>query len=59
MGIWAAGNAGESAIEVTYLANEGVMITTEGHKVLIDAVKSKYNDIFLFVEQGEKKTIRF
>lgn len=36
--IWAAGNAGESAIEVTYLANEGVMITTEGHKVLIDAL---------------------
>jgi len=36
--IWTAGNASESSIEVTYLANEGVMITTEGHKVLIDAL---------------------
>jgi L-ascorbate metabolism protein UlaG (beta-lactamase superfamily) len=36
--IWTAGNASDSSIEVTYLANEGVMITTEGHKVLIDAL---------------------
>jgi glyoxylase-like metal-dependent hydrolase (beta-lactamase superfamily II) len=36
--IGTTGNAGESEIEITYLANEGVMITTGSNKVLIDAL---------------------
>lgn len=32
------GNTAESPIEVTYLANEGVMVTTGSNKVLIDAL---------------------
>ena len=36
--IWPAWDAGQSAIEVTYIANEGVLITTGSHKVLIDSL---------------------
>jgi L-ascorbate metabolism protein UlaG (beta-lactamase superfamily) len=36
--IWTAGNATDSPIEVTYLANEGVMITTGSSTILIDAL---------------------
>jgi L-ascorbate metabolism protein UlaG (beta-lactamase superfamily) len=36
--IWPAGVAPESAIELTFIANEGVLITTGSNKVLIDAL---------------------
>ena len=36
--IWPAGNAVQNTIEVTYIANEGVLITTDSHKVLIDSL---------------------
>jgi metal-dependent hydrolase (beta-lactamase superfamily II) len=40
---WPAGNTSENPIEVTYIANEGVLITTSSHKVLIDALFDKPN----------------
>jgi L-ascorbate metabolism protein UlaG (beta-lactamase superfamily) len=35
---WMAGNSSDNPIEVTYLANEGVLITIGNNKVLIDAL---------------------
>ncbi|UCE41422.1 MAG: MBL fold metallo-hydrolase [Candidatus Aminicenantes bacterium] len=36
--IWIVGNTSESPIEVTYLGNEGILITAGSNKVLIDAL---------------------
>jgi L-ascorbate metabolism protein UlaG (beta-lactamase superfamily) len=44
--IWTAGNAGQSTIEVTFVANEGVMITTGSNKILIDALFDNPNPAY-------------
>lgn len=47
----------QSTIEVRYIANEGVLISSRDKRVLIDGLHRKYDDAYAFLPDAEREKI--
>lgn len=44
-------------LEVRYIANEGILLTSGGKRVLIDGLHRKYDDAYAFLPDGEREKL--
>lgn len=51
------GIAGENEVIVTYIANEGVLVSSGGHQVLIDGLHRRYSPAYAFPPDGLREKL--